>query len=114
MKELFDNIWNFIKGNPLFVILILLICIGVPGLAGAILLTFLMIPLILILIGLITLIRYKRRIKEFENEFHNRTQKREQRTRDNSEGQVIYGRRTEPSELKDDAGEYVDYKEIKK
>lgn len=114
MKELLVNIWNYIKNNPLFVIIILLICIGVPGLAGAILLTFLIIPLIFILIGFISLLRYKKRINSIKEQFQNQSRKRDEYSRHETDGQIIYGNRANPTELKDDAGEYVDYKEIKK
>lgn len=115
ISALFDTIIGFIRRNPLFCLLLLLIAVGAPSLFGFMLYVVAGIFLVSMISVAVFVWRLRSAQRRMEEEFRNGTGRstRDARRGSRPEGDVSVHRTVPTPEKKvsDDVGEYVDFEE---
>lgn len=115
MGNLLSSIWHFISRNPLATVILLLLIVAAPGVLG-----FLAVfILIMILLGAIPLLSVFWKVRNAQQTFRDNAADGKIHNdwggfTNRKDGKVtIVGNPKASKRVKDDVGEYIDYKEIK-
>lgn len=112
---LIDAVGSFIRRNPIFCLVILLLAIGAPALLRGIaqIVFFAVLGVIFFWAGLLLWLRW--RLGRMQKRMDGRFEEQSRRTNAGSEGEVKIHRTTGAPEkrVKGDVGDYVDFEETK-
>ena len=114
-SAIIDSIVGFVKNNPLTVIIIVMLVVCAPALAGGILIGLLILLGVIFLIPIIMLFRLQRISRRMEKEAQQTYSNTYQKQQNKREGEVkIYTTSTRPQKrVNEDVGDYVEFEEVK-